>query len=86
MEGGFADSAILKNPGRRMLDGQFAPGFRLRLQLEDVPLATALAQQLGLELGVTGCVEDLGAGAVETGLGDLDHAALVQVVSHKEKR
>jgi 2-hydroxy-3-oxopropionate reductase len=80
LEGGFADSAILKNHGRRMLEEQFAPGFRLQLQLKDVRLASALAGQLGLVLEVTTCVEDAVAKAVEKGFGDLDHAALVKVV------
>lgn len=79
LQGGFADSPILRNHGERMVSEAFAAGFRLQLQLKDVELAMDLAQELGIHINVTSCVRDLVAEAVAKGLGDLDHAALAKV-------
>jgi 2-hydroxy-3-oxopropionate reductase len=79
LEGGFADSAILRNHGRRMLASQFEAGFRLQLQLKDVELAMGLARDEKPELDVMPCVREVVARAVAEGLGDLDHAALFKI-------
>lgn len=84
LEGGFADSAILRNHGRRMLTAEFEPGFRLQLQLKDLELAVGLARSAKLDLDVTPRVRDLVARAVAEGLGDLDHAALYEVVARAQ--
>ena len=53
LKGGFADSPILQNHGRRMVEGDFKPGARSTIQLKDTSTAEKLAGSLGLELPVT---------------------------------
>ncbi|MDA8289866.1 MAG: NAD(P)-dependent oxidoreductase [Actinomycetota bacterium] len=81
LEGGFADSAILRHHGRRMVADEFDRGFRLSLQLKDLDLAMDLAREEALNLSVTSCVRDLVARAVVAGFGEADHAALIRVVA-----
>lgn len=74
--GGFADSAILRNHGERMLVGNFKPGGPAKYQLKDVRTATGLARTLQLELPVTQLIETMFVDLVEHGGADLDHSAL----------
>jgi 3-hydroxyisobutyrate dehydrogenase-like beta-hydroxyacid dehydrogenase len=75
LKGGFADSPILQNHGRRMIGGDFTPGGRCAIQLKDTRTAEELGQALGLELPVTSLVRQVYAALVEAGDGDLDHNA-----------
>lgn len=81
--GGFAQSRILEMHGDRILQGNFAPGFRARLHLKDGRIIQALASELGLDLtGFQPVVQRLQE-LVDDGLGDLDHSALVKLVAGK---
>ena len=77
---GYADSPILRNQGRRMLAGDFAPGGKARFNLKD---AAALAE-LSAEAGIALPVFDAAAGYIRTlvaaGGGDLDHSAIITVI------
>jgi 3-hydroxyisobutyrate dehydrogenase-like beta-hydroxyacid dehydrogenase len=75
MKGGFADSPILQNHGRRMIEGDFKPGGKSRIQLKDMRTAEKKAQDLGLELPLTSLVREIYESLVADGLGELDHAA-----------
>ncbi len=75
--GGFADSAILRQHGLRMVEGRFEPGGPARYQLKDTRTALALSRTLGLELSVLGVVDSLFAEMVDHGDGDLDHSGVI---------
>jgi len=75
LQGGFADSPILQNHGRRMISGDFTPGGRSAIQLKDTRTAAELGATLGLELPVTSLVQQVYADLVDNGQGDLDHNA-----------
>lgn len=78
--GGFADSAILRQHGDRMVRGDFAPGGPAKHQLKDTSTAKALARSLDLDLPVLAEVDALFAALVAHGGADLDHsAALVEL-------
>jgi 2-hydroxy-3-oxopropionate reductase len=74
--GGFADSTILRQHGRRMIDGNFVPGGMATTQLKDMRTITALAADLGLELPTATLIEQLYEQMCERGLGELDHSGL----------
>jgi 2-hydroxy-3-oxopropionate reductase len=74
--GGFAQSKILDLHGRRMIDGNFKPGFKMKLHKKDLEIALATSDDLGLTLLGTTLVADLMAQAVTNGNGELDHSAL----------
>jgi 3-hydroxyisobutyrate dehydrogenase-like beta-hydroxyacid dehydrogenase len=79
LKGGFADSRILDVHGRRMVEGDFAPGAKARLQLKDLVQADALAGSLGAALPTLGLVRSLYQTMVDRGMGDLDHAGLIRL-------
>jgi 3-hydroxyisobutyrate dehydrogenase-like beta-hydroxyacid dehydrogenase len=76
LKGGFADSPILQNHGRRMVAGDFKPGARSAIQLKDTSTAEKLAGTLNLELPVTSVVRQACEDLLANGQGDLDHNAL----------
>lgn len=75
LKGGFADSPILQNHGRRMIEGDFKPGAPSRIQLKDMRSAEALAGKLALTLPMTKQALALYVSVAEHGQEELDHAA-----------
>ena len=78
--GGFAQSKILDAHGQKMLDRNFKPGFRIRLHEKDLKSALASGSEYGVPLATTAVVAQMMAALKATGRGDLDHAALVNLV------
>ena len=74
--GGFADSAILRAHGNRMLQENFAPGAPSVYQLKDLRTAQQFAEKSQLELPVLSTVTSLYEEMCQTDLRDLDHSAL----------
>ena len=75
--GGFADSAILRQHGARMISGRFEPGGKSVMQLKDLETAHQLAVSIGLELPALALAESLYRQMCEAGLGALDHSGLI---------
>ncbi|MBP5980014.1 MAG: NAD(P)-dependent oxidoreductase [Halomonas sp.] len=78
LEGGFADSTILRIHGKRMIKEDFTPGGPAKWQLKDTQTAMALAQELQLKLPVSSLVNGLFEELVARGDGELDHSALIR--------
>ncbi len=78
--GGFAASRVLEVHGERMINQAFEPGFRMRLHHKDLSLALESARLLELMLPNTAMVHQLMNGALEKGLGDKDHSALINAL------
>lgn len=78
--GGFAASRVLEVHGERMITEAFEPGFRMRLHHKDLSLALESARLLELMLPNTAMVHQLMNGALEKGLGDKDHSALIKAL------
>jgi 2-hydroxy-3-oxopropionate reductase len=75
--GGFADSRILALHGKRMIDRDFLPGGRARVQLKDQNTILAAAKDAGLHLPLSECVTSLYRDLVEHGGSELDQNALL---------
>ena len=75
--GGFAQSRILDLHGKRMIERNFDPGFRIRHQQKDLNLALQGARSLGLSLPNTATTQELYNALASQGGSDLDHSALV---------
>ncbi|WNL41843.1 NAD(P)-dependent oxidoreductase [Halomonas sp. PAMB 3264] len=87
LEGGFADSTVLRIHGQRMVAENFTPGGPAKWQFKDTQTAMALARTLDLSLPVSSLVDSLFQELIESGGGDLDHSALIQQLRrHNEKR
>lgn len=79
--GGFAQSRILDIHGQRILDNNFAPGFKARLHNKDMHIALHAATSRGLELpGATLAAEHI-AEMVDSGLGEEDSSAMCKVIA-----
>ena len=78
--GGFAQSRILELHGKRMLDRNFDPGFRIRLHRKDLAVALQTGRELSLPLFLTSQAAELMNSLMAQGKGDLDHSALALLV------
>ncbi len=83
--GGFADSTILRQHGKRMITRQFEPGGKAELQLKDLRTARELAESLGLDLPVLKLTEALYRDMCAHGRSQLDHSALYLELADRRK-
>lgn len=74
--GGFAQSKALDLHGQRVLDGNFAAGFRVTLQRKDLKLALENGSATGTALPATALVQQLYGMLSNTGRADLDNSSL----------
>jgi len=78
--GGFAGSKILEVHGKRMLDNDFKPGFKVKLHQKDLKIVMDDAHKLGLALpGAALAAQHLNA-LMGAGDAELDSAAIVKVI------
>jgi 3-hydroxyisobutyrate dehydrogenase-like beta-hydroxyacid dehydrogenase len=73
-------SPLIGRTAPRILAGQFAANFPLRLSHKDTQLALATGRQFGVPLFTTGTVAQLQMAALSKGMGDLDQTATIQVL------
>ena len=78
--GGAAGSRLLELLGPRMLERRFDDGFRSTLHLKDLRAAFAAADDLGVALPGTALSAQLIGILRNTGRGELDHSALIDVI------
>lgn len=74
---GLGRCGVLENRGTRIVDKDFAPGSRARLQYKDLRIAVSAGQAYGVPLPATALVHEMFKRMVLAGLGDLDHTGLV---------
>jgi 3-hydroxyisobutyrate dehydrogenase-like beta-hydroxyacid dehydrogenase len=85
LRGGFADSRILEVHGKRMVDGDFTPRAKCTTQHKDMLQALDLAAGLQLKMPATALSRDLYDKLIESGGGDLDHAALFKIIDKTDE-
>jgi 3-hydroxyisobutyrate dehydrogenase-like beta-hydroxyacid dehydrogenase len=73
-------SPLIGRTAPRILAGQFAANFPLRLSHKDTQLALATGRNLGVPMFTTGTVAQLQTAALGKGMGDLDQTATIQVL------
>lgn len=74
--GGFARSTALDLHGQRVVDGNFAAGFRVALQRKDLRLALEAGSATGTPLPATALIQQLYGVLAATGRNDLDNSSL----------
>jgi 2-hydroxy-3-oxopropionate reductase len=79
--GGFAQSRVLELHGQRMLDRNFAPGFRTRLYHKDMGIVTETGRSVGMPLLGGSLAAQLYQIAMNQGLGEMDYSVLARVVA-----
>lgn len=83
LAGGFADSRVLQEHGRRMLDRDFAPGGTVQNQIKDLDAAATEAAAAGLDLPLLTAVRELFHHLRAAGGGGFDHSALLLEIERR---
>lgn len=78
--GGFAGSKILEVHGKRMLDNDFKPGFKVKLHQKDLRIVMEDAHKIGLALPAAALAAQHLNALMGTGDGELDSSAIVKVI------
>ncbi|WP_339779998.1 NAD(P)-dependent oxidoreductase [uncultured Thalassospira sp.] len=80
LTGGFADSTVLQQHGKRMIERNFEPGGKAITQRKDLYQALEFSEtDLGLELPMTRLAMELYDELIDLGGGELDHSALIKI-------
>lgn len=78
--GGFAASRVLDVHGQRMIDDNYAPGFKANLHLKDMGIVLETAHAMGIRLPAAERVAALIGRQVAQGEGELDSAAIARLI------
>jgi 2-hydroxy-3-oxopropionate reductase len=74
---GLARCGVLEVRAPSVLEGNFNPGFMIRLHLKDLRLALEAGHALGVPLPVTAVVREMYNALQVAGKGDRDHSAVI---------
>lgn len=78
IQGGLAGSTVMNAKAPMMLQGNFAPGFKIDLHIKDLNNALATAQSSGMPVPLTGSVMQIMQAVKLDGDGQSDHSALAK--------
>lgn len=81
--GGFAASRVLEVLGRRMVEGDFAPGIEARWHWKDMHIALGLAQEAGLAVPAAAIAAQNYNALMSAGGGGRDTAMLIRVLERE---
>ncbi|KJL36900.1 2-hydroxy-3-oxopropionate reductase [Microbacterium azadirachtae] len=84
--GGLAGSKVLDQKGQKMLNRDFAPGFRLALHNKDLGIVTSAARSVGVTVPLGSAVAQLVNALVARGDGGLDHSGLFKLTTELSGR
>lgn len=74
--GGFAQSRVLDVHGKRILEGNFQPGFKLNLHRKDMNIVLQTGRELGIPLFGSAQVTSMMDALLAQDKGELDNAAI----------
>jgi len=80
--GGFAQSRILDLHGKRIIERNFKPGFKIKLHKKDLDIALATGAEFEVALEGTAQVAAQMKKALDLGNGELDHSSLVLLLEN----
>ena len=78
--GGFAQSRVLDIHGKRVLDGNYAPGFRTELYAKDLRNVVATLAEFDVPAPISAIVQQLVHATVAAGLGAQDNSIMAKTV------
>ncbi|MDB3932326.1 NAD(P)-dependent oxidoreductase [Candidatus Pelagibacter sp.] len=80
LAGGFADSKILQNHGKRMIDKDFSPKGKVSTHLKDMNNILECAGDFNTKLPISNLIKDMFKSLVENGNNNDDHSALYKEI------
>jgi 2-hydroxy-3-oxopropionate reductase len=83
IKGGLAGSNVLNAKVPLMLERNFKPGFKIRLQQKDLKNALEAAASMDLTLPLTEAVQEMIGSLVARGKGDDDHGGIIQELEYR---
>jgi 2-hydroxy-3-oxopropionate reductase len=86
MLAGYAASPVLDNGGGRMISRDFAPGGKAAYNLKDIAALSELSAACGVPIPVFDAAAEYIKALVAAGGGDLDHAAIIDVIERESGR
>ena len=86
LSGGFADSKILQNHGKRMIKKNFSPKGKVSTHLKDMNNILSCAKNFNLHLPVSTLIKDMYNNLVKNGHGDKDHSSLYKEIERINKK
>jgi 2-hydroxy-3-oxopropionate reductase len=82
---GLARCGVLEVRAPTVLEGNFDPGFMIRLHLKDLRLALEAGHALGVPLPITATVREMYNALQVAGKGDRDHSAIILLLEDLAK-
>lgn len=82
IRGGLAGSTVMDAKAPMMLEGRFAPGFRIQLHIKDLANALDTGHSVGAPLPLTASVMEMMQWLKASGYEAEDHSALVRYFEH----
>ncbi len=80
LSSGYAQSRVMDVRGPKVVQGDFAPGFRSRLHHKDLNIVRETARAYGCCLPASALAHELFSAMQAQGWGDLDHSAVIKVL------
>jgi hypothetical protein len=84
--GGFAGSKVLEVHGKRIMDGNFEPGFKLKLHRKDLNIALQTARALKAPIPATALVASQMDACMGQGKAEKDHVILAELLNQAGSR
>jgi len=84
VNGGFADSKILRNHGQRMINKDFFARGKCSTHLKDMDNIIECAKKKGLKLPISNLIQNMFQNLCKKGFGDDDHCSLYKEISNKK--
>lgn len=80
IRGGLAGSTVMDAKAPMIIEGNFNPGFRIRLHQKDLHNALLTGKEIGVPLPVTSLIQQMLGSLMNDGKGDADHAAIANFI------
>ncbi|MDA9650442.1 NAD(P)-dependent oxidoreductase [Candidatus Pelagibacter sp.] len=85
LSGGFADSKILQNHGKKMIDKNFLPGGKVSTHLKDMNNILESAKNFKINLPISNLIKDMFSSLDKNGNGNDDHSAIYKEIERINK-
>jgi len=86
VDGGFADSKILKNHGKKMIEKNFKPGGKTSTHLKDMKNILESAENLNFKLPISSLIKKMYQDLVNNGHSNKDHSSLYLQIEEINKK
>lgn len=80
LSGGYAQTRVMDLRGPKIIQGDFAPGFKSKFHLKDLNIIMDTAKELNVPLPASAIAQQLFNALMASDRGDLDHSAVINII------